>query len=429
MMSAMSRHPFRVRALAAIVAILAIWAWQWLDFERQVGEHEAEFHVLGETVLVAAEGAAVRAARGGSYDPDELDATLEEVRSDLGAARLSIFGADDEVIAEARDAETLGSANTTAFRKSFVPLARRGGGGRFGRGGPGGRDGFAGLVPLPTNGVEIELLYPRRALDERIDGLRLRFGLTALSLSLAIAALTTVLGLRARSAGLHARLQASGERVAALAYLERLGAGLAHETRNPLAVVRGFAERLAGDDVSADDVKRSACRILEQTDRTLARLDEFLLLSRPVAPNKRPVDLSGLLRELAELLEPDLEAKDATISVSGPAVTVDADLEQIRRLFLNLLLNSAAAISQGGAVTLETRTASDEVRVVVIDDGVGVPENLRETLFEPYVTGRPGGPGLGLAISRRIATEHGWRLRYEPGDRGGTRMVVQIPAS
>jgi len=153
----------------------------------------------------------------------------------------------------------------------------------------------------------------------------------------------------------------------------------------------------------------------------VARLDEFLLLSRPSTLACSRFSVRTLVEELVDLLRPDLEAKGATFRIVGSDIDVDADREQTRRLLLNLLLNATQAIDAGGAILIELRGGEIRIR----DDGCGVPQSIRESLFEPYVSTRQGGTGLGLAIARQIAMAHHWRLRYEPGQPRGTTMILE----
>ncbi len=209
-------------------------------------------------------------------------------------------------------------------------------------------------------------------------------------------------------------------------FLGRLGAGLAHETKNPLGSVRGFAQILLKRDLPAEERIDAASRIMEETDRIVARLEEFLLLSRPARLRMKEIPLKKTLEDLAGLVRLELAVKGGTLEVEGPEVQVEADLDQARRLFMNLLVNASEALGEGGWIRVRIEQSKDGTRVVVEDNGVGVPEELRETLFEPYVSGKPSGTGLGLALARGIARGHGWTLRYEPRPGGGTRMVVEM---
>jgi signal transduction histidine kinase len=404
-------------ALLVVSGLLlaGVWTWQWLELRAGAADQRAMHARFGTTILAAAEGAAVRACRGGRYDPEELALTLEDVRRQVDAYWLALVGAQGSPIAEAGAPRADGA---TEFRKAFEPPRRRG----HGRG----RRATGSLEDLPSGPAEIVLQLPTVELERNLAADLRRFLLTGLALTAAVVCLAVLLALGVRSVELRARLATSHEKVAALEYLGRLGAGLAHETRNPLGVVRGYAERLLRDDVGPVEVRDAARTILEEVDRTAARLDEFLLLSRPSTLRRRRVPMRALLTELAGLLSPDLEAKRATIGIAGAEIEVEADREQARRLLLNLLVNATQAIDDGGEITVELRRGAAGTEVEIRDDGPGVPAEIRESLFEPYVSMRQGGTGLGLAIARQIAMAHHWRLRYEPGRPRGTVMTLEI---
>jgi signal transduction histidine kinase len=401
--------------LVAGVLLAAVWAWLGADYRRRVADRRAAHDHLVTTVLAAADGALFRECRGGRYDPGELTAALAALCERTGARRLAVMTEGGETLAGFGQ-RSEGSGGTERVTREFSPPRPRGGG--RGQKRPG-----ANLIPVPAGRLELVMEYPRDRLDAEISDewqRMLQVGIGA-SAAIALAVLAAWLGLR--SAALRERLAASREKVRALDYLGRLGAGLAHETKNPLGVVRGFGERLERADLPDEERRTAARAILSETDRAVARLDEFLLLSRPSELRREECGLDGLVAEVATLLDPDVEAKRATLDVSGVTGNVSADREQVRRLLLNLLLNAVAAIDERGRVEVRTEVREGGLRLVVEDDGAGVPEELRESLFEPYVTGRPGGTGLGLSIARRIALDHGWRLDHE----GGSRFVLEIP--
>jgi len=199
--------------------------------------------------------------------------------------------------------------------------------------------------------------------------------------------------------------------------------GFAHEVKNPLAGLRGAAqllERRVGDD----DLRQLAAMVIAEADR-LAALADGLLRHRGAA-NVGPVNIHELLDRLDTLLamEPGAPRVRHDFDPSLPDTVGDSD-----RL-LQILLNLARNASQAGAstVTLRTRvehgarmgerTVRAALRIDVMDDGRGVPDDLRDTLFQPLVSGRPDGTGLGLALSREIALDHGGDLRYasRPGE-------------
>jgi len=402
-----------------VAALAGAWTWQFIDYRSHVREHRGEHRRFGEALLGGVEGAMLRECRGGRFDPDELAATFDEMRSRLDLSWVALVGPQGTVLAQAGTRQSA-AATDDVHRKPFDPPRPRGAGR--------GRGGGASLRALPL-GLELVLHLPGDALADKLaDDLR-RFLLTGVSLSIAVALLFGLLAARIRSLALESSLAASREQLKSYEFLGRLSAGLAHETRNPLGVVRGFAQRLADGAAEPEDVRRVARTILDETDRTLTRLDEFLLLSRPAHLKRTRFGLKALLQELAGLLHPDLEAKQASVAIEGAEVEIEADREQARRLFLNLLLNAVQALEGGGRIELKWRETADMLEIRIEDDGRGVPEEIRATLFEPYVSAREGGTGLGLAIARRIASEHLWRLEAAPRAGGGTAMIVEIPRS
>jgi two-component system nitrogen regulation sensor histidine kinase GlnL len=200
--------------------------------------------------------------------------------------------------------------------------------------------------------------------------------------------------------------------------------GFAHEVKNPLAGLRGAAQ-LLHRRVEDEPLRALAGLVIAEADR-LTTLANRLLRQDGAAPKLGPVNIHERLERLGDLLL--AEATPPTLrhdyDPSLPDVFGDAD-----RL-LQLLLNLARNAIEAGARTLTLRTRAEPgvrlgdgmgrmaLRVDVIDDGPGVPVHLRDTLFEPLVSGRADGSGLGLALAREIAREHGGELRYasRPGE-------------
>ncbi len=208
---------------------------------------------------------------------------------------------------------------------------------------------------------------------------------------------------RAESRALEAAARAArGEATA------RMAAAVAHEIRNPLGIIRGAVELIrerSGAQLAARDRERLH-DVLGEVERLRVLTEDFLDLSADRPLQTTPVDLGEVAAEAAHgnrTLHPEL---DVSIGISAPPVTVDPG--RLRQVFANLLANAA----QAGARRVEIRGASrgDHVGVIVADDGPGIPPELRERLFEPFVSGRSGGVGLGLAVSRRIVERHGGSL-------------------
>lgn len=207
--------------------------------------------------------------------------------------------------------------------------------------------------------------------------------------------------------------------------------GFAHEVKNPLAGLRGAAQLLQRR-LHDDDLKALAAMVLAETDRLTTLANR--LLHHDGAPRLGPVNPHALLERLAELLQAEARPPALRHDYDPSLPDVHGDADRLQQILLNLARNAIEA----GARTLILRTRAEHgvrigdhvlrsaLRIDVIDDGPGVPPELRETLFEPLVSGHADGTGLGLALSREIAYEHGGDLRYasRPGE---TTFSLYLP--
>ena len=217
-----------------------------------------------------------------------------------------------------------------------------------------------------------------------------------------------------------------------LAALGQLSATIAHEVRNPLAVIRSAAQSLA-ETLPADDAEagRACSFIAAEIDRLTSVTGSLLAFARPLAVRERPVTVRALFDGAALLAADDLRAKDVRLARSEPAglPPVQADEDLIRQVLLGLLANAATAVPRGGAVTLAARAVDGAVELDVADTGPGVPRDLRARIFEPFFTTRPHGTGLGLAVARHIVEAHGGRIEVGDGADGGARFTIRLRAA
>jgi len=205
--------------------------------------------------------------------------------------------------------------------------------------------------------------------------------------------------------------------------LNQAAAGLAHETRNPLGLIRGWTQRLAQSGLESPEYRRQAQSVVEECDRVTARINQFLAFAKPCDPRLEPVQVAELFDELAGLLEPDLDAKHLTLNGAALSASdlIRADREMLRQALFNLVQNAVQASCEGATVETSIRRGQDgHRRIEVADRGPGVATEAVESLFTPYYTTRSNGTGLGLAIVRRIATAHGWQAGYTPRPGGGS---------
>lgn len=241
--------------------------------------------------------------------------------------------------------------------------------------------------------------------------------------------------LRASAAALeesHGRA-AQSEKLAAIG---RLAAAVAHEVRNPLAVIRSSAALVLEDMPKETDNERAARFIVEEVDRLNAVVTALLDYARPLTPRREALALADLLAAVEPLVRAVLRGKGGKLEATseppgdGPALRGDPDL--LAKLVYGLLLNAAQAIDAGGRIELRLRRGAGAVELLVRDDGPGVAPEHAGRLFEPFFTTKAAGTGLGLATAARIAEAHGGALELVsggglgPDGRGGC-FRVRLP--
>ncbi|HYN22810.1 MAG TPA: ATP-binding protein [Thermoanaerobaculia bacterium] len=218
-----------------------------------------------------------------------------------------------------------------------------------------------------------------------------------------------------------------------LATAGALAAGLAHEVRNPLngiAMAAQRIERLGTGDRHSDRARELAALIRQEVVRLEGTLAEFLDLARPASGSRRSIDLGDVTRDALALLELEAAEKNVRIERRLSAVPVVADPAALRGAVLNLVRNAIQASAPESRIEIEAGvTLEGLARVSVRDRGEGIDPAMASHVFDPFVTTRASGTGLGLAMVRRVTEEHGGRawLTSRPG--GGVEVCFEIPAA
>jgi signal transduction histidine kinase len=213
-----------------------------------------------------------------------------------------------------------------------------------------------------------------------------------------------------------------------LAAVGRLAAGLAHEIRNPIAAMRLKAENA----LAVDDKERRASALdfmLQQIGRLDDLLRDLLAMTQRREPKLAENDLTAFLENTANV-HCEFAATKGIKFVVGPAPAAAVrplfDTEQMHRALDNLILNAIESTPAGGMTEVQSERRNGTLAFCVCDTGAGVPHEIRERLFEPFVTGRSEGTGLGLAVVREIARAHGGEARYVPTNQGA-KFEIEIP--
>ena len=215
-----------------------------------------------------------------------------------------------------------------------------------------------------------------------------------------------------------------------LAAVGEMAATLAHEVRTPLGILSSSAQLLQTDQNLSDESREMAGYIISESTR-LNRLITLLLESgRPREPVLQPLQVMVPLHHSISLLAPKAEKRGITIDPRLPdrLPHIRGDAEQLEQVFLNLLLNAIQAMPDGGTIRILARAASGDVIIEVADSGPGVPQADRQRIFEPFVTGREGGFGLGLSIVQQIMHQHGASITVDQSALGGALFRLRFPA-
>jgi two-component system sensor histidine kinase HydH len=217
-----------------------------------------------------------------------------------------------------------------------------------------------------------------------------------------------------------------------LAAVGELSAGIAHEFKNALATISGYAQMISAE-AGAGEVADSAERILEQTRNITHVVTEFLKYARPLEITSEPVALEGVVeRVVSEVAEAMPQVR---IRFEGPMGSVAGDEGLLRQALLNLARNAAEACvsaANGGRVLLRGEVVRHEEtytqRITIFDNGAGIaPANLPK-LFRPFFTTKAKGTGLGLAVVQKIIVQHGGRVEARNRTEGGAAFIVTLPA-
>ena len=229
--------------------------------------------------------------------------------------------------------------------------------------------------------------------------------------------------------------QAEARRSERLAALGQLSAGLAHEIRNPLGVIKGSAEMLIQKLQASDELSRElAGYISTEVNRLSALVTEFLDFARPLRAQLQPGDLTAVLERALEIVAYRWKGKPVRVErdyTSGlPPVPLDESL--CEQAFLNLVQNAYEAMEDhGGTLRVEARLATHDdrngVQLVLADTGPGIPDELREEIFNPFVTTKKSGVGLGLSIVSKIIDGHHGSIHVENAPKGGAVFTLFFP--
>ena len=438
MIKSPARSPRWVLLVAAMVAATG-FLLLYHDHQSVVANHREVMLARGQTVLDSLSAGIRAQGRMGRYRPERLSAIFEELVNTPNIIGLELRTQEGTVISSG--GETQASYDVAPGAPLWdddrlvivceplllghgpgrgLGLGAGQGRGRGWRGEPGEMDDWE---PFPQGPYFLIAALDTGAMLKKIHKEQIRFVVSSCVALVAVSLGTLFLLAWARQRDLRTALLVAQERTAQQEHLTRLGTGLAHETKNPLGIVRGQAQLIAGSSDSQENRSRAE-KIVDEIDRTVRQICSFLSLARPKEPTLTAIDLDNFIEGFLPLVEEEAREKNIRLTSVQSGLTIHGDKELLRRIILNLVINAFRACGSEDEVRISAERCGSLVSLVVSDTGCGIaPEDLSH-VTEAYFTRFEGGCGLGLSLVRQIALAHGWELHIGPHQDQGTRVSL-----
>ncbi len=215
-----------------------------------------------------------------------------------------------------------------------------------------------------------------------------------------------------------------------LAALGEMVAGVSHEIKNPLGIIRSTAELLEEKSASDEIQKKLSTIIVEESGRLNDILADFLDFARPQAPSFQDCRLEEIIDRNLSFLRPELDKKRVFVNngnLNSGAFTIEADPGLLYRAFLNIFINAIQSMKDGGNIKIAIEEEKDNYRVEIQDTGIGITKENLNKIFNPFFTTKEKGSGLGLSIVKNIIEGHKGTVLVESEEEVGTRVSVTLP--
>jgi signal transduction histidine kinase len=218
-------------------------------------------------------------------------------------------------------------------------------------------------------------------------------------------------------------------RVAKLAVIGEMAASMAHEVRTPLGVLRSSAQILQRESQLSKVGLEMTEFILSETTRLNELVTTMLECARPRPPKFLPHDVLKIIEHVSELLKIKVEEKqiDLEIQFANAETQLFCDKDQLIQVFLNLIMNAIQHVHEQGKIVIRIQANQNDIEITICDNGPGIPDAQKQTVFDPFYTQRKAGIGLGLTVVQQIVLAHQGRIFITDNLQGGTCFHVQLP--
>ncbi|MFG6495419.1 ATP-binding protein [Fictibacillus sp. UD] len=218
------------------------------------------------------------------------------------------------------------------------------------------------------------------------------------------------------------------QRANTLAYVGELAAGLAHEIRNPLTSIKGFAQLFKSQNTT-EETHHFLGIMLRETERINFIISQLMILARPHMILKNDHDLNAVIKRSLKFIEDETDFHTTSLELNLPDQPVIFKCEEnlMTQLFLNILKNAIEATPSWGNISVQLEQDEESIHISIQDDGPGIPDHLLSKLGQPFYTTKEGNPGLGLLICYQIVENHGGKMQIESKEGSGTRVSLEFP--
>ena len=225
------------------------------------------------------------------------------------------------------------------------------------------------------------------------------------------------------------RLKEQLSRAEHLSSLGEMAAAISHEIRNPLGIIRSSSELLKKKITAVDPSNSVPDIIIEESSRLNDIITDFLNFARPRTPNLQPCDVGEIIEKNLTFLSTQKEAENYRVhkEFNDDLPEITADSAMLYQAFLNIIINAAQAMPDGGTIFIKTSVNLNTVAVSFEDEGAGIPDELLEKIWNPFFTTKEKGTGLGLGMVKKIIELHGGDIQIQNRPEGGSKVTITLP--
>ncbi len=225
------------------------------------------------------------------------------------------------------------------------------------------------------------------------------------------------------------RLKEQLSRVERMSAMGEMAAGISHEIRNPLGIIRSSAELLKKKVAKVDPSNALPDIIVEEASRLNGIITDFINFARPRNPKLNPCRVDDVIEKTLTFLATQIEERGYTIekTYQSPLPEIMADAPMLHQSFLNLFINAMQAMPDGGRIGVSLRAEGGQARIEIEDAGPGIPADLSDKIWDPFFTTKDKGTGLGLGIVKNIVEAHGGTIRIANREPQGARVTIDLP--